>query len=203
MTSAGKPVFTATERRHLGAIADKTKRGLYLVGLLASRMQGTSLVVVGGFAVEFYTTGNYLTSDIDLVCMQAARVHELLAELGYAPDPSNRRHWLNPAHHLVVEVPGKALDHPDMYRRLSTIEIDGYEVQLLGIEDIIVNRLYSAINEKRDDDWHWAREMMAVHWSRLDLDYLTQQSAAQRIGPGLARLTKDVRTYLKKRIKHP
>ena len=123
----------------LGRIDDPLERRLAFVSLLTAACVARGWlppVVVGGHAVEFYTAGGYATVDIDLVSAHEP-LEEVLPRWGFVP---RGRHWLHEQLGLVVEAPGSQLE-PGQRERVTNVEIAGGVTQILGVEDLIVDRL--------------------------------------------------------------
>jgi hypothetical protein len=156
--------------RKLKSLNDPLKRSLYFLALLTDALGGAKAapVVVGGLALEFYSTGGYSTGDIDLIYPDSELFGETLAAWGFKKEG---RHWINDELELFVETPGSFL--PDVeQKRTVTIEIEAMTVCMIGVEDLIIDRLNAFVHWKSTDDGYWARELILIHFDRLDLDYL-------------------------------
>lgn len=164
--------FSAEDRAHIAGLADKTKRGLYVMALVSERLVGLKPVVVGGFALEFYSTGGYRTSDIDALYLHPQEVGALLETLGFR---RVNRHWVSEAFDLQIEFPGHAIEQRAV-ARLTTVRVDGKDVTLIGVEDLILDRLNGFIHFGSTDDRNWARELCAMYRGRIDLDYLKREA---------------------------
>jgi hypothetical protein len=144
---------------------------------LKSRMQQP--IVVGGGAVEVYTAGGYTSQDIDLVMLDSAPAERILADSGFAKEG---RYWIHPDLDLLVEFPGSTLTYgPEAYQRLFHAEVDGEFAWIIGIEDILIGRIWSGISEKRDHDLQVAREMIALN--RESIDWAAAKLIAGMNGP--------------------
>lgn len=164
--------FSAEDRTHIAGLADKTKRGLYVMALVSERLVGLKPVVVGGFAMEFYSTGGYRTSDIDALYLHPQEVGALLETLGFR---RVNRHWVSEAFDLQIEFPGHAIEQRAV-ERLTTVRVDGKAVTMIGVEDLVLDRLNGFVHGGSTDDRHWARELCAMYHSRLDLAYLEREA---------------------------
>lgn len=123
--------------------------------------------MVGGSAVEFYTTGGYASADMDLVMLHPEDADRILGASGFQ---RRGRYWSLPDTDLLVEFPGRTLTYaPGAYDRLTEVEMgDGLAATIIGIEDILIGRLYAAVSERRANDRRWALEMAVLHYDRLD-----------------------------------
>lgn len=170
----------------LGRIEDPLERRLAFVAHLtaASIARGwLPPVVVGGHAVEFYTAGGYATVDIDLVSAHEP-LQEALPRWGFI---ARGRHWLHEGLGLVVEAPGSHLE-AGQRERVTRVEIAGGIAHILGVEDVIVDRLAACVHWRSEEDCRWARVLLDLHADRLDWDYLTATARAREVEERLTTL---------------
>lgn len=169
-----------TER--LALIVDGTKRGLALMAELSANLHpNVRPVVVEGFAVEFYSTGGYRTNDIDACCMRPAEAGAVLEGWGFR---RVNRHWVSDPLGLQVEFPRLAIE-ARARERLTTVRVDGREVMLIGVEDLILDRLNGWIHSGSTDDRRWAVELAAIAWEQLDRPYLQREAEVDRTAAAL------------------
>jgi len=128
-------------------------------------------IIVGGTAVEFYTLGGYSTLDLDLVYKRREILEKLLQKLGFK---KYGRHWYKEDLDLAVEIPGLALTGSE--DRLTRIEMEGIAAYMIGIEDIVADRLSAYVHWKSEDDGRWAKRMMLLHRDKIDWPYLEGRS---------------------------
>ena len=167
------------------AVASGWQRRLYFMGVMTEALakEGIRPIVVGGNAVEFYTLGGYATGDIDLVVSDRSTADRFLASVGFEREG---RHWYSEALDLAVEIPGSRLaGDPE---RLTEVEIDGRSVYLIGIEDLIVDRLNALVHWKSERDGEWAEEMLVLHFREIDFPYLKERAAVEGAGEALAEM---------------
>jgi excisionase family DNA binding protein len=158
----------------LSRFADPLERRLAFVGRLTAecvRRGWVPPVVVGGQAVEFYSAGGYATVDIDLVT-PSEPLDEVLDEFGFE---RRGRHWIRHDLGLVVEAPGNSLA-PGQRERLTEVRVGGAVAYVLGLEDVIVDRLAACVFWSSQDDCGWAEVLLTVHRARLDVDYLRRRA---------------------------
>jgi excisionase family DNA binding protein len=162
----------------VSAEADALTRNLLFVGLLTREVSkaGNRPIIVGGQAVEFYTAGGYATRDIDLVAPDAAGVGRVLDRWGFR---KTGRFWVREDLGLAVEVPGSVLAGDA--ERVTEVEIEGLKVYLIGIEDIIVDRLNAFVHWSSSDDGAWAREMSLLNSGDIDWEYLEKRAEAEGV----------------------
>jgi len=176
--------------RKLRSIHEPLKKSLYFLALLTEALGGAegAPVVVGGFALEFYSTGGYSTGDIDLIYPDSELFGKTLTECGFIKEG---RHWISDELELFVETPGSFLPEEERKRTVS-IEIDGMTVCMIGVEDLIIDRLNAFVHWKSTDDGYWARELLIIHLEKLDLDYLKSRCRDEQTISALEEILKEV-----------
>lgn len=92
-------------------------------------------ILVGGGAVELFTEGAYTTGDLDLVGSVPRRVQSRLRDSGFV---RQGRHWIQEDLEVFLEFPASELDEGETSRKL---EVLGSTVRVLGLEELIVDRL--------------------------------------------------------------
>jgi predicted nucleotidyltransferase len=106
-------------------------------------------IIVGGLAVEIYTRSEYTTADIDLILSRRDLANELLIELGFTKEG---RHWYHEELLISIEIPGDMLQDAD-YERIIELQLpESRKVFVIGIEDIILDRLRACIHCKSTAD---------------------------------------------------
>lgn len=166
-----------------------TKRLLF-VALLTKALQPQNIrpIIVGGNAVEFYTAGGYATGDIDVIA-PSEPINEVLKKWGFEREG---RHWINKELDIYIEAPSGSLSEEEM-ERLSEVEINNLKVYLLGIEDLIIDRLNAYTHWKSRDDGRWAKELMALHFIEIDWTYLEKRSKEEKVYEAFLEIKKDLR----------
>lgn len=193
--------FTADEIACLRQTEDRLRRNLLFVALLNQKLGRPSPaqrpIVVGGSAVEFYTTGGYASADMDLVMLHPEDADRILGASGFQ---RRGRYWSLADTDLLVEFPGQTLTYaPGAYDRLTEVEMgDGLAATVIGIEDILIGRLYAAISERRANDRRWALEMAVLHHDRMDWDAVDALASANGIADAARTLRAEARA-----IAHP
>ncbi len=136
----------------------------------ACESRGFLPIVVGEHAVAIYTRGDYATRDIDLVAPDA--VGEVLSSLGFT-SRIGERHWYHDGLDVAIEVPSR--DLAGATERVVKLRLDtGGHVYVIGVEDLIVDRLRACVYWGSTVDCEWAERLLAVHRQDLDLCYISE-----------------------------
>lgn len=160
----------------LTAERDPARRRIAALAVVSDRLREVGLepILVGGAAVEFYTAGGYSTKDVDLALPHGEATDAAFADLGFTKEG---RFWYRDDLDLLFEAPAPAgLPGEDAPRTI--VEIDGLRVVILGIEDLVMDRVRGAVHWKSDEDLRWAQRLALLHADRIDWRYLRDKAAA-------------------------
>lgn len=176
---------------------DALRRRLILAAWLHAGLAagGGRVAVIGGSALEFYTQGEYATADLDLVTVDRALLGEQLEALGFV---RSGRYWVATELNLLVEVPDDTLKvggSPGDWERVTAVEVRGIGVaSIIGLEDLVVDRLLAARYWNDEASLRWARVLLR-YWGagppqalRIDRVYLDSLAQREGVGPLLAAL---------------
>ena len=157
----------------LRAISRPFERRRYLAALLTRALEprGIRPIVVGGNALEFYTLGGYATGDLDLIVGAVEPVALLLQRWGFE---RAGRHWYSESLDLAVEIPGGSLAGD--LARLTVVEVEGLAAYVIGVEDLVIDRLNAYVHWRSEEDGRWAQELLILHETTVDWDYLTARA---------------------------
>ena len=159
--------------KRLKEMPDNWQRRLYFAGILTKALESEGIrpIIVGGHAVEFYTLGGYATRDIDIAVQDRERLNGLLSSGGFKKEG---RHWYSEELDMAIEAPASELAGDA--KRVTEVEVEGLTVYIIGIEDIIIDRLNAFVHWKSQRDGDWAEEMLAIHHKSIDLSYLNERA---------------------------
>ncbi len=187
--SAPVPPRSELERL-LDGVEDQVARRMRFVGLLTEGVGilGCSApVIVGGHAVQHYTAGDYSTVDIDLAGASEP-VAQVLATWGFEREG---RHWYDPTLNLVVEVRAGQLDAGQL-EHVVGVRSAGVTAFVLGIEDVIVDRLAACVFWNDDESCRWAKTLL-LGASEMDVEYLERRAAEEEVLDRLREVGGDAR----------
>lgn len=174
----------------LATMPDTFEKRLLFMGLLTRELRkyGIKPIVVGGNAVEFYTVGSYATGDIDIICADYRKLGEVLKDWGFKREG---RHWISKKYDILVESPNDILIGSS--KKVTEVEIKGLKVYLIGIEDIIIDRLNAFVHWKSSEDGRWAKELLILNKDKIDWKYLEEQSKQEKTIKALNQLKKNAK----------
>lgn len=165
-------------------IGEPFKRRLYVLAVITRALEprGVVPVLVGGCAVEFYTLGGYATQDIDVVVSGRDEFDEVVRDLGFCRGPG-RRHWYSEELDVAIEAPDTVL--AGSLERVAVVEVDGFDLHVIGLEDLILDRLRAFAHWKSSADEEWAGRLIALHESEIDWGYLKGQAQLEGLADAL------------------
>jgi predicted nucleotidyltransferase len=160
-------------RRRVDALADepdRLRRRLIALGALTARLAplGIEPILVGGTALEIYTDGGYGTKDVDLALPRTPEVERAFADLGFE---TRGRFWVRSELDLLFEAPAPA-GLPGETAPRTELEVDGLRVVVIGVEDLLLDRLRAWVHWKSDEDGRWAARLVQLYSRSLDWAYL-------------------------------
>ena len=130
-------------------------------------------IIVGGLAVEIYTRSDYTTVDIDMIISDRELAGQILVQLGFSVEG---RHWYHEKLMISIEIPNDILEDADD-SKVTELQINNdLKVYVIGIEDIILDRLRACIHWKSTSDCEWGKRMFLLHHDRLDIEYMKEIS---------------------------
>lgn len=152
--------------------ADPLERQMKVASIVSDELErrGTTCVMVGGSAVEFYTVANYMTQDLDMVATHTEDIHDVMTNLGFK---NNGGTWFLPDYpNIIVEFPKGPLD--GQWDRVQKIDVNGKLVRIISVEDILVDRA-SGVKFWNDPD-EWVKYIMVGHYDSIDWKYLNERA---------------------------
>jgi hypothetical protein len=162
----------------LDGVDELVARRLRFVALLTKAVVAlgwSAPVIVGGYAVQYYTSGDYRTVDIDLVGASEP-VAQVLESWGFLREG---RHWYDAELKFAIEVPGGQLDPPEA-ARVFGVRVEGVTAYILGIEDLIIDRLNACVHWNDAESCRWARVMLLTA-PELDEAYLEERAVTEQV----------------------
>ncbi len=168
-----------TKLEYARKIEDPLRRRLYVCALVTAALPPSNslpYIVVGGNALEFYTLGDYTTMDVDLVSARRSDIGNILESWGFN---QMGRHWYHTDLDVAIEIPDDVLAGSE--EKITQVEIEGLNVYIIGVEDLIIDRVNAYVHWRSIDDGDWAKELMALYKQEIDWDYLATCARTEEI----------------------
>lgn len=173
--AAGRANAFAQELEKALAECPPAQRKFVLVGVLNRHLpHRRRAVLVGGGAVELYTAGAYVTGDVDLIGDRDSLVPLLEAAGFHRIDRLFMREDLE----LAVDLVGLSQRQGETNQEL---DVRGYKVLMVSVEDAIVDRLLAAEYWKSPTDWEQAVLLYEAHKTTLDRRRLEDRARANEV----------------------
>lgn len=126
-------------------------------------------------------------ADLDLVVSGMTGVATVLRSLGFLPSGAVFRH---PEVPVVVDLPQEPLaGDPE---RVVEVQIGDRRAYVIGLEDIIVDRLSAYVHRQDEASLEWAVQLLAAQWERIDWPYLHEQASRQGISVDVVSRARDL-----------
>lgn len=160
---------------------ERFEKNIKAIGYLSSLFNkiGLQPIIVGGHAVELYTAGHYTTVDVDLVLPGRHLAKELFERLGFEKSVGER-HWYHKELGLPIEIPDDILCG-SMDKIIEVTVENDYVVYVIGVEDLILDRVKAAVYWDSASDREWALFLMNAQWNDIDFDYLKKEANIESI----------------------
>jgi len=165
---------------------NELKKKMLLLGILSEEVskKGGFLFLVGGQAVETYTAGQFTTGDIDVTTTDREGTERSLGRLGFKREGMV---WLNERLAIAVHIVGS---YPTRTERVRTVEVGQYTVRLVGVEELIIDRLRAAKFWKSGRDAEQAAVLFNGFRERIDLKYLEKRAQQEKVDDILPKVGK-------------
>lgn len=150
---------------------EKQLRTAGVISEYVKQTHNIDLIVVGGLSVEIYTEGGYSTQDIDFVGVGHEKIMSALLDLGF------KRLGKDSLHEelkVYVEVPGSILEDSDEKYINQIITDDQFRLNVIGIEDIIKDRIRAYLHFKEYNQRDWIYQLIKRHLKNLDISYIEE-----------------------------
>ena len=159
------------------AVTDPLQRKLWALAVITKALEPEKLrpILIGGTALEYYSLGGYATADVDIALPYEPIVDKIFNELGFKKEG---RYWTHAELDLLFEAPAGYLKGEDA--ELTKVTIEDLVCYILGVEDLIIDRLNRYVHWKWEDDGRWVRRLIALHGKEMDLKYLRRRATQEK-----------------------
>jgi len=166
-----------------GDIDPLTKR-IVFTGILTAELErkGFSPVASGDYAVELYTSGAFNADVVDMVA-PVEPTGKVLSQLGFQGEDGS---WHSEEVGIRVRILAEDLEDKQL-QRVNQIDVNGLTVYLLGLEDLITEKLKD-FKRGRSDAIAWVQELIEIHVAEIDWDYLKGHATQEGVMDALQEL---------------
>lgn len=169
---------------------NELRRKMLLLGYVTSQLEKKkqSVFLVGGQAVETYTAGQFPTGDIDVTTSDSTTMQKVLKRLGFEEIGMI---WLNKKLGMAFHIVGYfAPEKP------GTIRVGPYGVRIVGVEELILDRLSVAKFWNIPADYEKAKVLYDNFKKQIDVDYLQENAKKKKVEDLFLRITETHSTRL-------
>ena len=169
---------------------NELRKKMLLLGYVTSQLEKKkqSIFLVGGQAVETYTAGQFPTGDIDVTTSDSATTQKVLKSLGFEEIGMI---WLNKKLGIAFHIVGYfAPEKP------GTIRVGPYKVRIVGVEELILDRLSASKFWNIPADYEKARVLYDNFKKQIRLDYLREAAKKKKVEDLFLRITEPPSTRL-------
>lgn len=147
----------------------------YLFDILSKK--NVDAYLVGGTAVAFYTSGQFTTGDIDITVTDTEKTVKLLQQMGFE---KTGRIWLNQKLTLAIDIVDTS---PSSKAKARTILIERFQIKVVGVEDLIIDRLVAAKYWRNNPkyDIEQATVLFKAYLNSIDKQHINQLAREQHV----------------------
>jgi hypothetical protein len=162
---------------------NELRKKMLLLGYVTSQLEKKkqSIFLVGGQAVETYTAGQFPTGDIDVTTSDPATTQKVLKSLGFEEIGMI---WLNKPLGIAFHIVGYFAPE-----RSRTIRIGPYKARIVGVEELILDRLSAAKFWNIPADYEKAKVLYDNFEKQIDKDSLRENAKKKKVYDLLLRIT--------------
>ena len=140
---------------------------------LLEKMGKPAPIVIGGCALSYYSREVYFTADIDLAYADREALDRVLKSIGFRKEG---RYWVHEGLKLAVEAPASTLAGEEA--PVEIVELgEGLRCTIIGIEDLIIDRLNACKHWKSETDCEMAELLVSRYVADLDWSYLERKAS--------------------------
>jgi hypothetical protein len=179
---------TAEEMAGILRETDGSVRILHFGALLAAEagLGSEGLIVVGGSAIEIYTSGGYVTGDIDVV----AEPIQVLAVLKRWEFKASGRMWYQEDWRIAVDIVRNF--YSGSREHTKVFDTPYGSVRVASIEDVMVKRLISARFWEIPDDYRIAEALAKTNPKDIDWEYAEEIAKRDLVSDLLKKLRAEI-----------
>ncbi len=150
-------------------------------------------IIVGGSAVEIYASPFYVSGDIDYVFPNREEFEKVIFSSGVFKKQG--KNYISDELGLFIELVDYRLGGSLSKVRKIKVEIDGkeYTINVIGIEDLIIDRLNACVHWKSESDCEMAKILIEGYEKEIDFEYLLKRAKEELLEDKLRELLKELK----------
>jgi hypothetical protein len=162
---------------------NELRKKMLLLGYVTNQLEKKkqSVFLVGGQAVETYTAGQFPSGDIDVTTSDSATTEKVLKNLGFK---QIRMIWFNKPLGVAFHIVGYFAPN-----KPRTIKVGPYKARMVGVEELIVDRLSAAKSWNIPADYEKAKVLYDNFKKQIDMNYVRDMAKKKNIEDALLRIT--------------
>ncbi len=174
--------FNSTVLNTVRSIVDETSRFLFLMAWLNTRIEnwGFGRIIIGGFAVEFYTGSTYRTLDVDLIVEGGDAMKIIQCFFDRISEKPCKAYlpYFDAISSKGIDIVGFVYDKT---KNSVKVNINGYYVYVEAPEELIVKYLYAWKYWRSEVDRDKVLALIAVLWDKVDRNYVLMRAEEERV----------------------
>jgi len=157
---------------------DPLAKRIAFAAILTAELEskGFSPVMAGDYAIELYTHGENQADSVELIA-PVGFVEETLLRLDFSKAGDT---WVNEEVNIKVRLLGEDLQEHQL-QRVNQVDVNGHPVYLLGLEDVIIDKLKSYVKGGEQNAIISVRDLIELHLNEIDWDYLREQASEEAV----------------------
>ena len=144
-------------------------------------------VEIYGQALEYYTLGGYTTGDIDIALPSTNEVDKIFSKMCFRKEG---RYWIREDIDSLIEAPTSDLSGEDA--QLVELEIEDMRCYIIGLEDLIIDRLNGYVHRHLEDDGRWVKRLLFLHAEEIDKEYLFRRAREESTEQSLNKIYQEL-----------
>ncbi|MDD3625685.1 MAG: hypothetical protein PHV06_00055 [bacterium] len=169
----------------LSTIGDIFQKRFYFNVFITELFPEKPPIIVGGSALEYYSGVQYPTGDIDIFIEEEA-VPELIRHLRKNKFYKRGKYYYSIDKKIPVEIHTGTFNGDK--KHLSKIVFGKKEIYLIGIEDLIIDRIDVFDKKEYPEEFDWALRLYRSYLELLDIQYLKKKLTKDGLLPYFEKL---------------
>jgi hypothetical protein len=165
---------------------NELRKKMLVLGYVTTRLEKKrqTVVLVGGQAVETYTAGQFPSGDIDITTTDSPTTEKVLASLGFKREGMI---WFSKQLGIAFQIVGYSPS--GSLERSRILKVGPYRTRIVGVEDLILDRLQAAKFWNIPSDYEKAKVLYENFRKQIDQDYLREIAKRNNVEDSLLRVT--------------